>query len=110
MMEYNDENLLLLWADGLSHSHIAAQLGVTKGVAAGRLRRLRAAKDKGVLLGKYKALKEENDKARQAKPPAKKFKPKKVVRKGSFVFRAPRKHFTKPELYEMLAEAVRNTK
>ena len=109
-MEYNDENLLLLWADGVSHSRIAAQLGVSKGVAAGRLRRLRAAKDKGILLGKYKAIKEENDKTRQDKPVVKKFKPKKVVRKGSFVFGASRKHFTKLELYDMLRQAVENTK
>lgn len=106
-MEYNDENLLKLWAEGFSQSKIAEMLGVRKGVAAGRLRRLRLAKDNGKVLGQYKAIKEETDKRKNnqrsivVRPKA----PIRVFRK-----RLPKQNFTKIELYDMLRQAVENTR
>jgi hypothetical protein len=114
-MEYNDENLLELWAENLSHSQIALQLGVSKGVAAGRLRRLRKDKTKVDEVGKWAALralkeeseKEEADKRVKAKA---KFKPKKRRLGNSVFYNLPKKNYTKSELYDMLREAVENTK
>lgn len=98
-MEYNDENLLTLLAQGLSQSKIAAKLNVTKNTVSGRLSRIRA-KSKETIV-----------KPVITKPPKpKKEKPVSYIKSGWTFQSKPRMQMSKADMQSMLKQAVENTK
>jgi hypothetical protein len=108
-MEYNDENLLKLKADGLSQTQIATMMHVSKGKVAGRLRRLRllAENPNKTELKSFTIAKKEEKVVKRKSTPA--LRPKAPLRKRSVEIK-PRTTMSKEQMYEMLRQAVENTK
>ena len=92
VMEYNEENLLKLHAQGLTYLQMANVFGVTRSSVGGKLYRLglKKAEPKKIVVKVAKPLK---------------------PNKHTFVFKAhTHKDMTKNELRDMLKQAVENTK
>lgn len=103
-MEYNDENLLALDAQGLSYKQIATQLRVTRNVVQGRLNRIRKKNPELVRvrqMGKHPLGEKPVHVGRKVMHPNK-----------YTIFTKPfnYKEATKSELRAILAQAVKNTK
>lgn len=98
-MEYNDENLLALDAQGLSYSEIAAQLGVTRGKVGARLWRIR--KSGGDVLPRTVG-RHPQGKIPDRKPKTNRYT---IITKPAG-YQSP----TKSEMRMMLRQAVENTK
>ena len=102
-MEYNQDNLLKLYAENLSYSEIAKQLNTTPGSISGRLGRL---KKKNPELVPQRRI--------GVHPQGKTFGRAKLVmkpNKNTIVFvRQGKQNMTKSEMRDMLRMAVENTK
>jgi biotin operon repressor len=114
-MEYTVDNLLKLDAEGLSHSEIGKQLGKSKSMIGAKLRRL---KNSGVKIrereiGKH-PLGKKPDLSNRKPRASKKVEPKPIAMKPNrnTIMTRPynHQHMSKRAMYDMLAEAVRNTK
>ena len=109
-----DEELLKLDARGQSFSQIAAALGVTRSVVAGRLKRIRAKAPQAVR--KREPGKNPNgvkqDSKKRAPPYTHKPRPQaRAPNRNSIAIRPLNAvNMTKSELREMLHQAVKNTK
>ena len=117
-MEYNDENLLALHAQGLSYTQIAMHFpGVTRCAVGGRLKRIRDA-GAGVVPPRRDRDRPTQDYASRSPPdPASYPRPQPPRITPSFgtlpaVATRPARYVepTKAELREMLRQAVENTK
>jgi hypothetical protein len=126
-MEYNDENLTKLDADGLSYSEIAMRLNVTRSVVAGRLARIREGKiARGLQTNPRKPTTGKLQDYSKRKPPTSASYPRQRVKVTAdysslppnqkpnkhSVQLNPRNHkpMTKSEMQEDLRKAVENTK
>lgn len=107
-MEYSLENLLALYAEGLSQSQIAKQLNVTRGVVNGKLSRMKRKQPHLLPVRKV-----------APKPKLEKPKPKANVvalqnhhsNRCTFRFKPHNKEpMSKADMQAMLKEAVENTK
>ena len=107
-MEYTVENLLKLDAEGLSHSEIGKQLGKSKSAVGAKLRRLSL---EGVEVRKRKHGVHPLGKHPSQKPKEEKTVPKISHNKYTIMTR-PYKHkeMSKKDMYDMLKQAVENTK
>jgi hypothetical protein len=105
-----DHDILLLDAQGLSFTVIGLQLGVTRSVVSGRLKRIEA-ETPGTILKRAQGVNpagKTQDYARQAAPYTHKPRP---PNRQSIVMRPHEyKNPTKAEMYEDLRKAVENTK
>ena len=104
-MEYNDANLIKLYADGLSYTEIGKVFGISRSAAAGKIRRLKT-KNPTLLISRAPGIHPQG-KTFGPKPKPKKIAPNKyTVMTKLKVFQ----DFTKNQLREMLKQAVENTK
>ena len=104
-MEYNEANLIKLYADGLSYTEIGEVFGITRCAAAGKIRRLKT-KHPTILASRAPGV-HPRGKTFGPKPKAKKIAPNKytvMTKLKGF------QDFTKNQLREMLKQAVENTK
>ena len=116
-MEYNEQNLRTLHAQGLSFTQIAAQLGVTRSVISGKVSRLGLSRRSLLAKAETNVVASTEKKLRKPRPPtaAPPRAPAKIT--SSFgtlpaVATRPARYVepTKAELREMLRQAVENTK
>lgn len=104
-MEFNEANLLILYAQNLSYSRIAKQLNTTRAAISGKIRRIR---QKDPTLAPVRAKKEAEQKVVIVKEP----KPVKQKPNINTFQTRPRGHreMSKAEMQSMLKRAVENTK
>lgn len=106
-MEYNEENLIKFYADGLSYTEIGETFGKSRSAVAGRIRRLKT-KHPTLLLPRDCGVHPQGKTyGPKPKPKSKKIAPNKYT-----VMTKPMElqDFTKNQLREMLKQAVENTK
>ena len=112
-MEYNEENLRLLYGQELSMSQIARQLGVTRNKVSGKCNRMglngRKTGGKPGVCNPHPARVRKLVPYAGFDPEAKPFpKPRKVPGLDTTIG-TPRVEMTKSQMYDMLRKAVENT-
>lgn len=106
-MEYNDQNVIKLFAQELSYKQIGDKLGVSRGAISGRVSRLRKKFPNQFLNRAAPSVQKEAKPSKVVQTVAKKFTPNRyTIRTQPYRYQKP----TKADLYAELKKAVENTR